>query len=875
MRLAAMALIGLLGLLAALHGAAELAHADAPPESDAPSVERWSADPRLWLALIEWRQRLRLELESSRELCTAGTLTEVSWQISGGKPPYELQVEGSPVNADADNIRINCGALTEAEAADEDAALAAKRISAVLTDARGVQREAAIDVARARALPPPHLRTPVVQRTLVSTSWVAGGGWWLMRWRAATDSNWTYKLIGSTGQLEIVIAAFNGLAEGSSYVFAVASLRDPIEQSTLDALIWSGNLEATTATTPTGIRTTSTHDTITVSWDDQPSVSYVYVDLIRADGVGRSRRVIMRRHNAVVTNQVTHTDLEPETEYEIDVSVNGDGEAQLSTTIRATTATAPTDWQPPARGAQNLSVTATHDTITVTWDAPIPNTRDRWIVYIEHSSWRRPYSHWVSAPLTFTLEGLTPETTYTVTVAHLDLYGVEVSTTITTTPAPKQGQSPPRYPADPRLWLALIEWRQRLRLEIASSRELCTAGTLTEISWQIAGGTPPYKLQVEGTPINADADNIRINCGALSEAEAADEDAALAAKRITAVVTDARGVRREAAINVARARALPPPGAAMSAWPSTADAMSFSWPDARGAEPCDGLAPFAVRWRRTGASDWNYARARSEFRGSCDVWKAIGDLQEGVAYEAALAALRVPIELETPNALRWTEAAEATTITTPSGVTASATHDTVTVRWNRQPSARRYRIFLYRADGGAVGDLSDYDSAAWGDAAAGMHEFVFNHLPAATEYKVMVMIPTPVEHPRLLYAQTEVRTAAAPPGVQALPRGPQNLRATATADSIAVRWDAPFVGAASEYKVTVYHPRYPQKPLIDWVYQTEFSQSGLESGVTYQVHVEHTGVVRASAQITITTATPATTDGASGTTTIDVTPPSP
>ena len=885
MRLAAMALVGLIGLFAALLGAAGLAHADAPPQSDEPSAERWSADPRLWLALIEWRQRLRFELASSRELCTAGTLTEISWQISGGKPPYALQVEGTSVNVDADNIRINCGALSEAEAADEDAALAAKRISAVVTDARGVRQEAALDVARARALPAPEPRGTAVQRTRMATNWVTIGGahheadvgWWLMRWRslAESDSGWTYVLVEKRRVGNIEIAGFDGLSEGSSYAYAVATLRAPIEQETPDALVWSSESEATTSTTPTGVRATSTHDTITVTWDDQPSVNRVAVDLIRADGAGRSRRVTIRRRDAVVTNQVTHIDLEPKTEYEIDVSVHGDGEAQLLTTIRATTVAAPTDWQPPARGAQNLSVTATHDTITATWDAPTPNTRDRWIVYVEHSSWRRPYSRWVSAPLTFTLEGLTPETTYTVTVAHLDLYGVEVSTTVTTTPAPVQGQSSPGYPADPRLWLALIEWRQRLRLELASSRELCTAGTLTEISWQIAGGKPPYKLQVEGTPVNADADNVRINCGALTEAEAADEDAALAAKQISAAVTDARGVRREAALDVARARALPPPGAAMSAWPSSADAMSFSWPDARGAEPCDGLAPFAVRWRRTGASDWNYARARSEFRGSCDVWKAIGDLQEGAAYEAALAALRVPIELETPNALRWTEAAEATTITTPSGVTASATHDTVTVRWNRQPSARRYRIFLYRADGGAVGDLSDYDSAAWGDAAAGMHEFVFNHLPAATEYKVMVMIPTPVEHPRLLYAQTEVRTAAAPPGVQALPRGPQNLRATATADGITVRWDAPFVGAASEYKVTVYHPRYPQKPLIDWVYQTEFSQSGLESGVTYQVHVEHTGVVSASAQIAISTTAPVTTDGASGTTTIDVTPPSP
>ena len=145
MRLAAMALIGLFGLLAALLGAAEPARADAPPQSDEPSVERWSADPRLWLALIEWRQRLRLELKSSRELCTAGTLTEISWQISGGTPPYELQVEGTPVNVDTDNIRINCGALSEAEAADEEAALAAKRVT---RGGDGLQRRAAGGGAR-------------------------------------------------------------------------------------------------------------------------------------------------------------------------------------------------------------------------------------------------------------------------------------------------------------------------------------------------------------------------------------------------------------------------------------------------------------------------------------------------------------------------------------------------------------------------------------------------------------------------------------------------------------------------------------------------------------------------------------------------------
>ena len=39
---------------------------------------------------------------------------------------------------------------------------------------------------------------------------------------------------------------------------------------------------------------------------------------------------------------------------------------------------------------------------------------------------------------------------------------------------------------------------------------------------------------------------------------------------------------------------------------------------------------------------------------------------------------------------------------------------------------------------------------------------------------------------------TSVRTTAAPADWEPLPEGPQNLRATATHDSITVRWDPPF-----------------------------------------------------------------------------------
>ena len=435
MRRAAASLILLAALLWAAGGTAR---ADAPPQPQLRAAEPWltlAAQPRFSLAL-----------ESSRELCTAGTLTEISWNISGGSAPYRLTIEGEPVDPNADNIRINCDPLTETEAADEPTALAAKTITAVVTDSRGVRRKAALKIARAKALPAPSPRGTAVQRTSMATNWATIGGahhgadigWWLMRWRPAADSNanWSYALIKQPRVGEFVIGGFGGLREGSSYAYAVATLRDPIEQLTPDALVWSGESEGTTSTTPTGVQATSTHDTITVTWDEQPSVRYVYVEFVRADGVGRPGGATMRRGDATLTDRVTLIDLEPETEYDITVSVNGDVEARLSTAIKATTAAAPASWQAPPRGAQNLQVSATHDTITVTWDAPVPNTRDRWIVYIGHPSWSMSYARWVSAPLTVALGPFTPETTYSVKVAHLDHHGTDVTTTVTTTAAP-------------------------------------------------------------------------------------------------------------------------------------------------------------------------------------------------------------------------------------------------------------------------------------------------------------------------------------------------------------------------------------------------------------------------------------------------------
>ena len=466
----------LLALCAALHGAAGLAHADAPPESDAPPVERWSADPRLWLALIEWRQRLRLELASSRELCTAGTLTEISGQISGGKPPYSLQVEGTSVPADADNIRINCGALSEVEAADEDATLVAKRISAVVTDARGVRREAAIDVARARALPAP---TGVWYQTNVggvTVSWdeVEGAGsqsptivsgndrrrvTGVMRTRPNRDgAAWSYQTVTRLYADEWDLGPTSGVR-----VLSVASVRHPLETETPSALNWSDDLEYASTTLAQNVTLTATHDTVTASWDRQPYAGgqQVLVTLHKRSQVDRRGDLrasgyrflqLWEQEGVGGRHRVTFSHLPPDTDLRLAIEMHhytGDAEepdySPDTTSHNVRTLPAPAGWVPVPAGPQNLRYTEANGSITVTWDDPYSNAEPSWFLTIENPLTRARWVTWVSGT-SWSLPAdlvVLPDTQYRVTVEHIDVVVGSASILFRTPPASATGHAEP------------------------------------------------------------------------------------------------------------------------------------------------------------------------------------------------------------------------------------------------------------------------------------------------------------------------------------------------------------------------------------------------------------------------------------------------
>ena len=824
------------------------ARADAPAQP-----ELREAEP--WLSLAA-QPRYTLWLTSSRDLCTAGTPTEISWQISGGSAPYALSIEDSAVDVSADNIRINCGALTEAEAADAEAALAAKRIAAVVTDSRGVQRDATIEVQRARPLSAPEPTPFTTYADAIVTDWRDDAdkldgttSLFLIRWRSTPSTDWSYKTLEHTHRpFNVVHVYLDGLSQGVNYQFQFTALRDRIEAETPDALQWALR-SATTLAPPTGLSAAATHDTVTVTWDPQPAAGLFYVWL---DGPSSSEPSV---HDSRIYTPTDHdhgqpsvvfNHVPPDREYTVRVRVGSSSLSETSEPLEATTSartrTAPPAWTAPLRGAQRVRAAATENSITVTWDAPyLEASDDDYHLMLFHPT-RSGIRHErvYDGITTFTFGNLEPGLTYRVTIDHIAIVEARTELQVATLLQPDQ-------PSSIEWWAGGKPTSPPLYLKLQSSRNLCTAGTLTEISWNISGGAPPYTLSIEDESVDPAADNIRINCGALSEAEAADAEAALAAKRITAVVTDSRGVRREAALDVARARALPAPSPEGTSVQRTS--MATNWSTIGGAHHGAGIGWWLMRWRPAADSNanWNYTLIEQPRVGDI-VIGGFGGLREGSSYAYAVATLRDPIEQTTPDALVWSGEFEGTTSTTPTGVRATSTHDTITVTWDEPPSVRYVYVEFIRADG-----VGRYGGTTMRRRDATLTDRVtLIDLEPETEYDITVSVDGDVE--ARLSTSIKTATAAAPTGWQAPPRGAQNLQVSATHDTITVTWDAPVPNTRDRWIVYIGHPSWSMS-YARWVSTPLTVTLGpFTPETTYSVKVAHLDHHGTDVTTTITTA---------------------
>ena len=483
--------------------------------------------------------------------------------------------------------------------------------------------------------------------------------------------------------------------------------------------------------------------------------------------------------------------------------------------------------------------------VTVVTAAPLPSNHDRFIPDIRPDSTPGPTSYLQLVPPV--------GTTYSLTASG-DAYAADRLEFHLRAALTRPGSSKP-IPGAVVVTTAFEVLPDPLALALASSSELCTANTLAELSWTISGGKAPYTLTIDGETVDPEADSHRVNCGSLMIDPFTQDPLPNQTRTFSAVASDSQSptVTVTETVTLDLALALPAVGGKPRASASI-DLVGFKWNEIPVPPECASEACFGIRWRQVGATDWNYEPYSYKSRHVRDsyVSHTVTDLQEAVAYEGSVAAIRDWIELETPEALNWNEAIQATTITYPSGLIATATHDSVTVQWDRQPTFTTHSIYLYGPDGGLGNHIWSEDSPKLVDKESGYHRVVFRNLPPGTEFKVMVKMRMSSHSRPGRSARTTITTMAAPPGTPETPRGAQNLRATATEDSVTISWDLPFPEPNPEFVVYLIDVAW-QHSFVRYVSGTAFTFDGLPPGREYLIYVRHQSVDAAERQISVTT----------------------
>ena len=477
--------------------------------------------------------------------------------------------------------------------------------------------------------------------------------------------------------------------------------------------------------------------------------------------------------------------------------------------------------------------------ITVVTAAPLPTGYTRF--YLQ----RRPQEG--VAPTSY--ERLIPPvgTTYTFTVTTDERGASPISFDLTAArprPLPRPGQKPELGNV-----VVTTEFLLPLTLELTSSRALCTANTLTELSWTIAGGRPPYTLTIDGETVDANAESHRANCGPIPTDPFTGDPIPASSKRWTATVSDSQepsaSISQRIEIELVEPLA-PPPLIWMSAfgtqiaiaWTETEEHRAAVWYGKGGV--------YAIRFRLEDTIAWTYPRHHTGPVAWIEL--PVGDMT------VQMAVLRAPIEQATPQALRWSENHRIARVEEPANATAVATHDTVTVSWDRQPLTGNHGDVTITAMDARASALSRnfYEDP---DDRSTRFSFTFEHLPPDSDYEVTITYGS--LGIAAISRTLEVRTREAPESWQPLPSGPQNLRATAGHRWITVQWDPPFVGAEPSYLVQIIDESDGTKIDSKSTDQTEWTSYGsfrpIWPSMDYRIYVLHRGIPEVEAEILITT----------------------
>ena len=389
-----------------------------------------------------------------------------------------------------------------------------------------------------------------------------------------------------------------------------------------------------------------------------------------------------------------------------------------------------------------------------------------------------------------------------------------------------------------------------LTLELSSSRQLCTAGTLTQVSWIISGGAPPYALTINGEEVDADATHALAPCGLLVD-DGLEWLLGIGRQRhISAVATDSLGAAATASARLTLAAALPPPADAQSRsflpWSRNPLRFGFGDPQIRTrwraeTPPRQRLDPYMLlRWRVRNADRWTYEELApvERFESEQSHEWSVDESLIGSVLEIQLAHLRGGIERESPHALSWSPPQLISAALPPQHIVAKTTHDTITLSWGPNSPGTHYTAAL--SAGGSdyhAWDSWNIDAEATCPCAA--H---FDGLLPDTWYRVHVGFAEGyIDPPRWF----DVRTESAPPAWTPDPRLPQNVNAVSVDEGLRIMWEPPLVGSDLGYTICTSSddtPLYPSCRSVAAGERQIVSSMQSPAGGTYRIRVAHNSI---------------------------------
>ena len=419
-----------------------------------------------------------------------------------------------------------------------------------------------------------------------------------------------------------------------------------------------------------------------------------------------------------------------------------------------------------------------------------------------------------------------------------------------------------------------------LRFWLESSRTLCTEGTLTEIRWRGGGGAGNLWPHINGRMIGEATYRVKVNCGMIPRTADGELDQTQLDAVITGHLLDGRGTIKSASIRIPRAPALPAP--TNIDFSAQLSQLTLSWDAVAGAgrnmSPAIGNQRIAYGFntRPVGTATWQTESVAAS-SGESSVWHRIVR-SRAKEWEFSVAAVRHGIELETPAVLNWSSPQRFRTTGKPENLSVDTTHNSMTVRFDRQPLSGGGLIEV-------IGDDGVTSAMYYENGEEGQHEIVIGNLEPNEEYTVRVAIFAHALSEGSLYvdefeASATVRTAAAPAGWTSPPAGARNVRISATASSITVRWDPPEPDGTYKWQVTLrlvsdddsvggflIDRRYIINGNTEWTTWGSAISARIQPATTYRVRITQTGVREHFVEALVTTppAGGATAEQSSGT----------